>query len=295
MSLQLQEISPTIKELEFYFNGTETQSEDGMFVSEELYWEEYYDHPDFNYEWNNGYLEEKPVADYSKVKMYCWFSDVLRGYLRVHPVAKFTALEMGARLPLPHKTAIRKPDLGLVLNSNLIPLKDDDRTYHGIYDLCVESLSDSNKHAIERDTVQKWGEYEAVGIQEYYILDDHGVETTFLENVGGIYLPITQVNGIVHSKVLSGFQFRVNDLYRQPGLIELTDDPVYQGFILLEHQAEKRRAEQESRRAERESRRAERERQARVLAQHQVKQERQVKERLAAKLRELGIDPDRIQ
>jgi hypothetical protein len=264
MSLQLQEISPpTIEELEFYFNDTETQSEDGVFVSEELYWEKYYDHPDFNYEWNNGYLEEKPVADYSKVKMYHWFSDILRGYLQVHPIARFTALEMGARLPLPHKTAIRKPDLGLVLNSNIIPLGDADRTYHGIYDLCIESMSDSSKKEIERDTVQKWGEYESVGIQEYYILDDHGVETNFLENVGGIYVPITQVNGVVHSKVLPGFQFRVNDLYRQPGLIELTDDPVYQGFILPEYQAEKRRAEHERR--------------TRILAQYQTEQERQKK------------------
>ncbi len=31
-------------------------SEDGLQVSEEVYWEKYYNHPDFNYEWNNGVL-----------------------------------------------------------------------------------------------------------------------------------------------------------------------------------------------------------------------------------------------
>ena len=31
-------------------------SEDGLIVSEEVYWREYYDHPDFNYEWVNGRL-----------------------------------------------------------------------------------------------------------------------------------------------------------------------------------------------------------------------------------------------
>ncbi|MCP4109136.1 MAG: hypothetical protein GY749_27005, partial [Desulfobacteraceae bacterium] len=39
-------------------------SEDGLAVSEDEYWEKYYEHPDFSYEWNNGYLEERPVSDY---------------------------------------------------------------------------------------------------------------------------------------------------------------------------------------------------------------------------------------
>jgi hypothetical protein len=53
---------------------------------------------------------------------------------------------------------------------------------------------------------------------------------------------------------LPGFQFRIADLYRQPSLIEMAEDPLYSDFILPEYLAEKRRAE-----------------------------------RLAAKLRELGI------
>jgi len=45
------------------------RSEDGKRVSESLYWEKYYEHPDFSYEWNRGYLEEKPVSDLMNVKM----------------------------------------------------------------------------------------------------------------------------------------------------------------------------------------------------------------------------------
>jgi len=36
------------------FIAEEEVSEDGLFVSEEEYWENYYNHPDFNYEWKNG-------------------------------------------------------------------------------------------------------------------------------------------------------------------------------------------------------------------------------------------------
>ncbi len=44
-------------------NSNISLSEDGLHVSENEYWEKYYEHPDFNYEWNNGALEEKPMAD----------------------------------------------------------------------------------------------------------------------------------------------------------------------------------------------------------------------------------------
>ncbi len=70
--------------------GTEdiTCSEDGLKVSEEEYWEKYYGESDFVYEWNNGYLEEKPVSDYMGYLMYEWFNTVLKHFLTVNPVAK---------------------------------------------------------------------------------------------------------------------------------------------------------------------------------------------------------------
>jgi len=282
-------------------NSPSIQSEAGLFVSEELYWHSYYEHPNFNYEWNNGYLEEKPVADYIKVQLYFWFLELLRRYLQTHPIARLTGLEMGFRMPLQIKTVIRKPDLGVVLNSNPTSLGDHDRTYKGIFDLCIESLSDSSTNEIERDTVQKLGEYASAGIREYYILDDKDVETHFLQNVNGVYQPITPINGIIQSRVLPGFQFRIKDLYDQPELVKLTEDPVYQTYVLPEYQAEKRRAEQERLAKERETLRAEQERiakeQERMAKEYEAQraeQERLEKERLAAKLRELGIDPAEI-
>ena len=38
-------------------------SEDGLRVLEETYWEKYYHHPDFNYEWVNGRLEVNPISN----------------------------------------------------------------------------------------------------------------------------------------------------------------------------------------------------------------------------------------
>ena len=41
-------------------------------VSETEYWENYYENSDHHYEWNNGYLEEKPMPDHVSYLMYDW-------------------------------------------------------------------------------------------------------------------------------------------------------------------------------------------------------------------------------
>ncbi|MBX3012338.1 MAG: Uma2 family endonuclease [Caldilineaceae bacterium] len=263
------------------------ESEKGRWVSEALYWARYYEHPDFNYEWNNGILEEKPLPDYEQVLTYGWFQALLRWYLQTNPIGKMPFLEMGFRLPLAQKTTIRKPDLFIIRNDNLTPLANDDRSYHGICDLCVESISDSDAGEIERDVKVKKGEYEGVGVHEYYILDARGRYMTFYRRAAtGSYDAIApDDDGVIHSTILPGFRFRVIDLYRQPTLLEMASDPVYQPFVMVDYQNERQRAEQEHQRAEQERQRAE---QAEILAQ----QERTRADRLAAQLRALGIEEE---
>ena len=232
------------------------------YVTEEEYWAIYYDHAEGNYEWNNGYLEEKPMATIIQFRIYSWFLELLKDFLYVYNIGKLTGLEIGFRLNLGHKTTIRKPDLGVVLDSNPIPAADKDRTYQGIFDLCIESLSDSKQSEIERDTVHKKAEYAQVGVPEYYIFDDSGEETAFYSlNALGVYVPIQPVNGVIKSKILPGFQFRVDDLYTCPRLATLATDPIYSAFASPEYRVERRRADEASLLAEEERQRAEEERQ----------------------------------
>ncbi|MCB0188613.1 MAG: Uma2 family endonuclease, partial [Caldilineaceae bacterium] len=143
-----------------------------------------------------------------------------------------------------HKTVVRIPDLGVVCNDNNVPLGDHDRSYKGIFDICIESISDSKQLHVDRDVIHKRNEYAEAGVREYYILDERGKETQFYQlNTRGIYIPIRPQNGVIRSTVLPGFQFRYGDLYRQPTLIELAQNPVYQAFVLPEYQAQKARAD----------------------------------------------------
>jgi Uma2 family endonuclease len=269
-------------------------------VSEAEYWETYYvnTHEDRQYEWNNGYLEEKPMPDYVSYSMYQWLVKLLDSFLEVQPLAKLIGLEVGFRLFLPQKTAIRKPDLGVVLNSNPVPLGPRDQSYHGIFDICLESLSYSSPSEIKRDTVTKKLEYAQAGVKEYYILDarDAGAETAFYQlTPGGVYVPIPPTSdGLIGSNVLPGFQFRLPDLQRRPTLGKLSEDPVYQAFVGLDRQAERRARQlaESHALAERDARQvaeahAQAERDARQQAEAQAQADRDALQLAEAKIQQL--------
>ncbi len=234
----------------------EMRSEDGERVSEALYWSEYYENSDFHYEWNDGVLEEKPVSDYLSFLVYNWFLSLLNHFLDLRPIGKIVGLEFGFRLALPHKTTIRKPDLGILSLRNPVDLDIYDRSFSGIFDLCVEILSDSKRSELERDTRVKFAEYEQAGVREYFILDRKGTQTAFYRRSSdGDYRPVPPAEGpernLIRSDVLPGFQFRIDDLYRRPSQKEMAEDPVYRGFVLPFYQEERKRAEQEKTRADR--------------------------------------------
>jgi hypothetical protein len=199
----------------------------------------------------------------------------VKDYLHVRPVGRMIGLEMGFRMAFLNRVVIRKPDLAVVLNTNPVPLRDKDRSYRGIFDLCIESLSDSNKTEVERDTVTKHLEYAAAGVREYFILDERRKETAFYQlTPSGVYVPIRAVGGIIHSQVLPGFQFRLADLYNLPEPPALVADPVYHDFVSPFLRAERERAEQALALAEQEHARAEAATQQVAIANQQTAQER---------------------
>jgi len=217
-------------------------------ISEAIYWSEYYEKQydesgnPVSYEWNNGYLEVKPVPDYLTYLIHDWFLNLLRQYLQHHGGAKYISLETGGKFTASKsESVIRKPDLGVVLDSNPIPLSDDNRRYKGLFDMCIETLSTSRRSEIERDTVQKKREYQAAGVQEYLILAREEQYCQYYQlNRQGVYEPAPRdQDGLVRSRILSGFQWRMQDLYSQPDELEMVNNPVYQNFVSLAYQREK--------------------------------------------------------
>ena len=283
------------------YKPPEELSENGLYVSEDEYWEKYYAHPDFNYEWNNGFLEEKPVSDLDGSQMYQWFFMLLKSFLETKPIAIMMNLEMGFRLSMPSAITIRKPDLAVILNTNTTPIKGKDCTFKGVCDICIEALSHQDRNAVVRDTVLKKSEYEIIGVREYYILDAWQEKTAFYRrNKRGNYEKIRPLRkDIIRSEVLPGFQFRFSDLYKQPSLLSMTEDIVYQDFLMPYYQQERLLRSEAEKRVKQERRLKNKERKLKNEAEKLAEQERKLRdmateraERMADKLKKLGVSPE---
>ena len=245
------------------------QSKNGKHVSEKTYWEVYYEDPDFKYEFNNGILEEKEMPTSLIDLISQWLEALLYYYLKYNNIARTVRNELGFKLILNNQTSIRKPDYAIILNSNPNQLKDQDRSYKGIYDICIEYLSETKTEYINRDTVDKKKEYSAGKVKEYYIIAKNKKSSAFYrlvkKNRKYSYLAIRPQNGIIRSTVLPGFQFRIADLYKRPDIEELYKDEVYKSFVKVDYQIQCAKTELERKEKE----------QALIIAEQERKEKKQ--------------------
>ena len=226
--------------------------DDGRRVTLEEYWARWYENPspdiDVSYEWNNGVLEAKPLPNEPQLDLYNWFLDLLRRYLSTRNIAKLINLETGfvltmadAAEPSGQREAVRKPDIGIILNSNPVFWgRIDQRHFEGVCDMVVEAVSDSTRAEVLRDTEEKRRDYALAGVKEYYILDPSGEHLRFyrLAPDEKRYEAIPPDDeGVIRSRLLPGLQFRLQDLQRQPDLEELALDELYGRFVLPNYHA----------------------------------------------------------
>ena len=103
--------------------------DEGRDVTLEEYWARWYENPypdiDVSYEWNNGILEAKPSANKPQLDLGNWFLDLLRRYLETYAIAELINMETGFYMTMADseessgmRRAVRKPDIGIILNSN---------------------------------------------------------------------------------------------------------------------------------------------------------------------------------
>lgn len=225
--------------------------DEGRRVTLEEYWDKWYENPypdiDVSYEWNNGILEAKFSANAPQLDLGFWFLALLHQYVKAHDNANLINMETGfvltmedAAEPSGIRKAVRKPDIGIILNNNPVSWgRVDQRSFAGVCDAVVEFLSDSTQAEVVRDTEEKKLDYALAGVQEYYILDPTGEHMHFYRlTPAGQYDEIQPDAGdVIRSQLLPGFQFRLPHLYQLPELEELALDEVYRGFVLLKYQA----------------------------------------------------------
>ena len=249
-STQTEVVSPNLTP------DTSWAPDNGRCVTLEEYWEKWYENPypdlDVSYEWNNGILEAKPLPNAPQIGLYNWFLTLLLCNVETYGHASLINLETGFVLkiedesdPKGERVQVRKPDIGVILNANPVSWGAiDQRHFAGVCDMVVESVSDSTLAEVVRDTVEKREDYALGGVKEYYILDPEGERMRFYTLTSdGRYEEIPpDSNGVIRSNILSGFQFRLDDLHHRPRLAELALDKVYSEFVIPDFQAAVTRA-----------------------------------------------------
>ena len=283
--------------------------DEGRRVTKEEYFERWYENPypdiDISYEWNNGILEAKPLPNRPQLDLYNWFLTLLQRNIETFPHAALINLETGFELKMPdlnepsgHREAVRKPDVGVILDTNPTPWgRIEQRHYEGTCDLVVEAVSDSTRAEVLRDTEEKRIDYALGGVREYFILDPSDEHMSFfrLAPEGRYQVIQPDEEGVIRSEVMQGLQFRLEDLHRKPGLEELALDPVYSGYVLPGYHVLAAKADSETQRADREAQRADQEAQR---AEHEAMARRQAEDRAVAnesQLRELRAELERLR
>ena len=290
--------------------------DDGRCVTLEEYWARWYENPypdiDVSYEWNNGRLEAKPLPNEPQLDLYNWFLQLLLRYLSTHNIAKLINLETGFVLtiedptePSGQREAVRKPDIGVILNSNPVPWGGIDRRhFDGVCDMVVEAVSDSTRAELLRDTEEKRRDYALAGVKEYYILDPSREHMRFYRLIAGGHYQDIQPNadGVIASALLPGLQFRMRDLRRQRDLVELALDDVYSGYVIPDHKIAVNKAETEAaarqaeaQRADAAEQRADAEAAARRAAEQRADAEAAARREADEKARALADELDRLR
>jgi hypothetical protein len=134
--------------------------------------------------------------------------------------------------------------------------------------------------------------YDRYDVEEYYLYDpDRRVLNGWIRSSKGL-TPIVQMNGWISPRLAIRFIMKDDLVIMGTDNREFLPPSVSIETERQRAETERQRADEERQRAETERQRAETERQRADEERQRAETERKLKERLAAKLRELGIEPD---
>ena len=160
-------------------------------------------------EWVEGEVIMTSPASEPHQNLVGFLSSVLRTFVEQHELGQLLVAPFQMKL----ETSGREPDLLFIGSDRLDRVH---RTYlDGPADLAIEIVS---PESAGRDRGEKYYEYEAAGIPEYWLLDPQTARAEFyqLGPEGQYRLVAPDTEGLYRSVVLPGFWLRVDWLWQQP-------------------------------------------------------------------------------
>jgi Uma2 family endonuclease len=160
-------------------------------------------------EWVDGDVVMNSPVSLRHEQITTFLIDVLSQYARLHELG--TVVGGPFQMKLAHSG--REPDVLYVAKGHEGRLRDT--FLDGPADLVVEVIS---PESVTRDRQDKFAEYQAAGIPEYWLLDPQPQQAEFyqLDTQGRYQLVPLDARGIYHSRTVPGFWLQVDWLWQDP-------------------------------------------------------------------------------
>lgn len=162
-------------------------------------------------EWVDGEIIVMSPSNAEHLRVIAFLHEILSRFVRGRGLGEVFFVELLMRLEL--RPSGRVPDLLFIAKEHADRLGDT--CLDGPADLVVEVVS---PESIARDRNDKFAEYEAAGIPEYWLLDPNLREALFyrLGEDGRYYAAPIGEDGIYRSAVLPDFALRIAWLWQRP-------------------------------------------------------------------------------
>ena len=158
-------------------------------------------------EWIDGKVLIMAAASVAHQRIGSFLEKVMGIYVETKQLGEVFRSPIAVKINI---FAGREPDLFFIKKENLHIVKPT--FVKGAPDLAIEIVS---PESIERDRVDKFHEYQVAGVKEFWLIDPDKCECEFYQLIDDKFQLIEKMTeGIFHSKVMAGFHFRVEHLWK---------------------------------------------------------------------------------
>lgn len=154
-------------------------------------------------EWVRGEVILMAPANTEHSSFHQWLSSVIRIYVEEKDLGAVLGNDVMVRfVDVPSR---RMPDIFFVAKSRTTLVKRNH--FEGAPDVAIEIISPDSQ---SRDWREKFQEYEANGVREYWIIDPASRQVEAYALKRKKYRRIEEKAGVIHSGVINGFGFRTD-------------------------------------------------------------------------------------
>ncbi len=158
-------------------------------------------------EWIDGKVLVMAAASVAHQRIGSFLEKVIGIYVETKQLGEVFRSPIAVKINI---FAGREPDQFFIKKENLHIVKPT--FVKGAPDLAIEIVS---PESIERDRVDKFQEYQNAGVKEFWLIDPDQYECEFYQLIDNKFELIEKLTeGVFYSKVIGGFHFRVEHLWK---------------------------------------------------------------------------------